>query len=51
MSSPPEGNTAISRYAQTDLVLQRLEEDEFQNLEMKEHMTMRDGKIATMIQQ
>ena len=32
-------------------MLQRLEEDEVHNLEEKEHMIMRDGKLATIMQQ
>ena len=43
ISSPPEDNTAISRDDQLALALQRLEEDEVQNLEKKEQMIMRDG--------
>ena len=31
--------------------MQRLEEDEVQNLEKKEHMIMRDGEFSTMMQQ
>ena len=34
ISIPPEDNMAISRYAQLALALQRLEEDEVQNLEI-----------------
>ena len=51
ISNPPEDNTDISRYAQLALVLQELEEDEVQNLEEKELMFMRDGKLVTMMQQ
>ena len=51
ISSPPEDNPAISRDAQRALTLQRLEEDEVQNLEKKKHMIMRDGEFATMMQQ
>ena len=32
-------------------MLQRLEEDEVQNMDKKEQMTMRDGEFATMMQQ
>ena len=32
-------------------MLQQLEEDEGQNLEEKEQIIMRDGKIATIMQQ
>ena len=41
----------ISRHAQLALALQRLEEDEVQNMEEKEQMIMRDGKLATIMQQ
>ena len=51
ISSPPEDNADISGDVQIALVLQRLEEDDVQNLEKKEHMIMRDGDFATMIQQ
>ena len=34
--TPPEDNAAIYRYAQIVLVLQRLDEDEVQNMEEKE---------------
>ena len=50
ISIPPEYDTAISINAHPTLALQRLEEEEVQNLEKKEHMTMRDGEFATMIQ-
>ena len=50
ISSPPEDNTAISKNFQLALALQQLEEDEVQNLEKKEHMIMRDGNFATMMQ-
>ena len=36
---------------QRALALQRLEDEEVQNLEKKEKMIMRDGDFATMIQQ
>ena len=49
--SPPEDNGVISRDDQIALALQQLEEDKVQNLEKKEHMTMRDGKFATIMQQ
>ena len=51
ISSPPEDNAAISVDTQLTLALQRLEEDELQNLDKKEQMIMRDGDFATMIQQ
>ena len=51
ISSPPKDNTDIYRYDQPVLGLQRLEEDEVQNMEKKEHMITRDGKFATMMQQ
>ena len=51
ISNPPEDKAAIFRYAQLALLLQRLEEDEMQNLEEKEQMIMRDGKFVTMMQQ
>ena len=41
---------AISRDAQPALALQRLEEDEVQNMEEKEHMITRDGELAAMMQ-
>ena len=41
----------ISRDSQLALALHRLEEDEMQNMEKKEHMIIRDGKFATMMQQ
>ena len=41
---------AISRYAQLALALQRIEEEEVQNLEKKEQMIIRDGEFATMMQ-
>ena len=41
---------AISRDTKLALALQRLEEDEVQNLDKKEHMIMKYGKFATMIQ-
>ena len=47
----PEDKAAISRDTQLALALQRLEEDEVQNMEKKEQMIMRDGKFSTMIQQ
>ena len=50
MSGPPEDNTSISRDAHLALALQRLEEDEVQNMEKKEHMIMGDGEFATMVQ-
>ena len=37
--------------AQIALALQRLEEDDVQNLEKKEQMIMRDGDFSTMMQQ
>ena len=46
---PPEDNTDISRDYQLALALQRLEEDDVQDLEKKEHMIMRDGEFATMM--
>ena len=51
ISSPPEDNRANSRDAHITLALQRLEEDKVHNLEKKEHMTMRDGKFAIIMQQ
>ena len=51
ISIPPEDNTAISRDAQLALALQKLEEEEVQNLEKKEQMIMRDGEFSTMMQQ
>ena len=33
------------------MALQRLEEEEVQNLEKKEHIIMRDGEFSTMMQQ
>ena len=39
------------RNAQLALALQRLEEDEVQNLEEKEQIIMRDGKLTTIMQQ
>ena len=51
ISSPLGDNPSISRDTQLALALQRLEEDEVQNLEKKKHMIMRDGEFATMIQQ
>ena len=50
-SSTPEDNTAISRDTKLALVMQRLKNDEVQDLEKKEYMIMRDGDFATMIQQ
>ena len=50
ISNPPEDNSAISRDAQLALALQRLEEDELQNLKEKEHTITRDDELATMIQ-
>ena len=41
----------ISRDDQLALALQLLKEDEVHNMEKKEHMIMRDGEFATMIQQ
>ena len=49
--TPPEDNAAIYRYVQIFFVLQRLDKDEVQNTEEKEQIIMRDGEIATMIQQ
>ena len=40
----------ISRDTNLALALQRLEEDEVQNLEKKELMIMRDGNFAIMMQ-
>ena len=51
ISIPPEYNTGISRDAQIALTLQRLEEDNMQNMEKKEQMIMRDGEFSTMVQQ
>ena len=45
----PEDKAAISRDTQLALALQRLEEDEVQNMEKKEQMIMRDGDFYTMI--
>ena len=42
-------NVAISRNTHLSLALQRLEEDEVQNLNKKEHMIMMDGDFATMM--
>ena len=42
---------AIFRDAQLTLALQRLEEEEVQNLEKKERIIMRDGEFVTMMQQ
>ena len=50
ISIPPEDNATVSRDDQLDFVLKRLEEDEVQNLEDKEHMIIRDVKIDTMMQ-
>ena len=50
ISIPPEDNAAISRDAQLALMLQRLEGDEVQNLENKEHTIIRGGDFATMMQ-
>ena len=50
-SSPPEDNATISGDTQLAFVLQRLEDDEVQNLEKKEQMIMRYGELATMMQQ
>ena len=51
ISIPPEYNTDISRDTHLALALQRLEEDEVQNMDKKEQMIMRDGYFSTMIQQ
>ena len=51
ISIPPEDNTDISRDTHLALALQRLEEDEVQNMDKKEQMIMRDGYFSTMIQQ
>ena len=51
ISIPLEDNSAISRDTQLALALQRLEEDEVQNLEKKEQMITRNGNFVTMIQQ
>ena len=50
ISSPPEDNMDISRDAQITLALQQLEEDEVHNLGKKEHIIMRYGELATMMQ-
>ena len=50
ISTPPESNTAICIDAQLAFALQKLEEDEVQNLEKKEQMIMRDGEFVTMMQ-
>ena len=48
--SPPEDSTEIYRDTHIALAMQQLEEDEVQNMENKENMTMRDGNFPTMIQ-
>ena len=47
---PPEENADISGDDQLALLLQRIEEDEIQNLEEKERIIMKDGKLATIMQ-
>ena len=49
--SPPEDKADISRDTQISLTLQKLEEDEVQNMEEKEQMITRNGKLATIMQQ
>ena len=51
ISSPPEYNTAISRYSHLALEMQWLEEEKVQNLEEMENMIMRDGNLSTVMQQ
>ena len=51
ISIPQEENTSISRDTQLDLSLQQHEEDKVNNIEEKEQNIMRDGELATMIQQ
>ena len=41
----------LSRDVQIALALQRFEENEVRNLEAKEQMIMRDGELATIMQQ
>ena len=50
-TSTLEYKATISGDAQLAFVLQRLEEDEVQNMEEKEQMITRDGKLVTIMQQ
>ena len=50
-TSTLEYKATISGDAQLAFVLQRLEEDEVQNMEEKEQMITRDGNFTTMMQQ
>ena len=43
ISIPQEDNATTPKYSQLAFVMQRLEEDEVQNLEDKEQVIMRDG--------
>ena len=49
--SPPEDRTAIYRDLQLALKLQQRDDDEVHNLEEKEQMIIRDGDLATMMQE
>ena len=51
ISGPLEDNAVISRYSHLALALQQIEEDKVHNMEKKEHIIMRDGDFATMMQQ
>ena len=50
ISIPPEDNTYIYRDSQLALLMQRLEEEDVQNMDKKENVIMRDGEFATMMQ-